>query len=186
MFTLAIAIMAAANDGGQQVFSANGTFVVPAGVTSIAAVVIGSGGANFDNDGGAGGGLSYNNAIAVTPGESLTVVAGLGATCRVHRSGTTLIQANSASGLTAGTANTTGGATSFAGRGGSSIGGGAGTYTANATGFVGTSLLGTTPGGGSTYGRGGDGNTGSGREGGAVRIIWGAGRAYPATNVGDV
>lgn len=65
--------------GGQQLFTASGTFVVPAGVTSICALAIGPGGPYFDDDGsgntgsGGGGSLSYRNAIPVTPGWTLTI-----------------------------------------------------------------------------------------------------------------
>jgi len=60
----------------------------------------------------------------------------------------------------------------------------------------GSSLLGTIPGGGVLYGAGGTNSFQYNSEGsdyifkeinpGAVRIIWGTGRAYPATNVADV
>jgi hypothetical protein len=66
---------------GQVVFSSLSTisyeFIVPNGVTSICAVVIGRGGlggnsSNRNCGGGGGGGLSYSNDIPVTPGETLT------------------------------------------------------------------------------------------------------------------
>ena len=72
---------------GQQAYTTPGTtnFVVPDGVTSISAVVVGGGGGggnDTDNtepgSGGGGGGLAYQTSIAVTPGESLTVVVGSG------------------------------------------------------------------------------------------------------------
>jgi hypothetical protein len=64
---------------GQQAYTTAGTytFVVPAGITSISAVCVGSG-ANGTN--GNGGWLSYSNSVAVTPAESLTVVVGAGGT----------------------------------------------------------------------------------------------------------
>jgi len=68
----------------QQEFPTPGTysFTVPTAVTSICAVAIGGGGggASDVNDGGGGGGagLQYRNDIAVTPGETLTVVVGSG------------------------------------------------------------------------------------------------------------
>lgn len=74
----------------QQAFTSPGTYswIVPAQVTSISAVVVGGGGslANaFDTSGnrrpraGAGGGaLSWRNSISVTPGEILTVIVGAG------------------------------------------------------------------------------------------------------------
>ena len=67
------------------VFSTAGTFswVVPSGVTSIAAVVVGGGGGargGLNYGGGGGGGLAYRNAQSVTPGETLTVIVGAGGT----------------------------------------------------------------------------------------------------------
>lgn len=65
---------------GEAAYTTEGTYsyVVPAGITQICAVAVGGGGANTTQDtGGAGGGaLSYTNNIAVTPGETLTVVVG--------------------------------------------------------------------------------------------------------------
>ena len=73
-----------------QSYTSAGTysFVVPTGGTEISAVCVGagggSGGGDFDNvaarhnNGGGGGALSYQNSIPVTPGETLTVVVGLG------------------------------------------------------------------------------------------------------------
>jgi hypothetical protein len=58
------------------------TFVVPSGVSKISVVCVGSGGGGVacscggSSIGGGGGALSYTNCIPVTPGESLTVVAG--------------------------------------------------------------------------------------------------------------
>lgn len=60
----------------------NSTFVVPVGVTSISMLCVGaSGAANnynpttlFGCGGGGGGALSYTNNVAVSPGESLTVI----------------------------------------------------------------------------------------------------------------
>ena len=83
------ALAGSANAVGQQAFTTPGTtlFVVPAGVTSISAVTIGGGGggqagvtssSNTYGRGGAGGGLRYATSIAVTPGETLTVVVGAG------------------------------------------------------------------------------------------------------------
>jgi hypothetical protein len=73
---------------GAQVFTSNGTFVVPAGATTISVVCIGGGGGGGGTSsntslstaagGGGAGALSYTNNISTTPGESLTVVVGLG------------------------------------------------------------------------------------------------------------
>lgn len=69
---------------GQQEFTTPGTytFIVPANVESISMVAVGGGGGGAQNvnDGGGGGGgaLAYSNNVAVTPGESLTVIVGKG------------------------------------------------------------------------------------------------------------
>ena len=69
---------------GQQEFTTPGTysFVVPANVESISMVAVGSGGGGAQaialGAGGGGGALAYNNNVAVTPGETLTVVVSAG------------------------------------------------------------------------------------------------------------
>jgi hypothetical protein len=73
---------------GQQQWTAAGTysFVVPPGVFYVHAVAISSGGGGArgadgdtnESPAGGGGALSYSNGIAVTPGETLTVVVPLG------------------------------------------------------------------------------------------------------------
>lgn len=67
---------------GQQLFTSSGTFIPPAGVTSVSAVLVGGGGdatpgTNYPQGGG-GGGLSWRNAMAVTPGGSYYVTVGTG------------------------------------------------------------------------------------------------------------
>ena len=64
---------------GSQAYITPGTFtfVVPAEVTKLSALCIGCGGAGhytWANSGGSGGGLAYANNIAVTPGESITII----------------------------------------------------------------------------------------------------------------
>lgn len=73
---------------GQQQWTAAGTysFVVPPGVFYVHSVVIASGGGGArgaagdtnESPAGGGGALSYSNGIAVTPGETITVVVPLG------------------------------------------------------------------------------------------------------------
>ena len=73
---------------GQVAYTSPGTYswVAPAGVTSVSAVVVGGGGGGtlptayggIPGGGGAGGGLGWKNNIAVTPGTSYTVVVGNG------------------------------------------------------------------------------------------------------------
>lgn len=106
---------------GQQAYTSAGTFTftVPNGCTSISAVCIGGGGggaSSQDSDetgaGGGGGALAYQTSIAVTPGESLTVVVGsagaagagggnnggAGGQSNINRSGTNLVAANGGAG----------------------------------------------------------------------------------------
>ena len=67
---------------GQQVFTSDGTFTVPAGVTAVSVVVVGGGGGGGPTPGpgygggGGGGALAYKNNISVTPGASITVTVG--------------------------------------------------------------------------------------------------------------
>jgi hypothetical protein len=72
---------------GQQMFTSSGTFVVPAGVTSISVVCVGGGSAGYGyydtNDenasaGGGGGALAYKNNLPVSPGQGYTVTVGAG------------------------------------------------------------------------------------------------------------
>lgn len=213
---------------GQQVFTSSGTFVVPAGVTSVSAVLVASA------NGSVGGNLRYAVAIAVTPGESLTVT--IGTTASIKRGATDLLTNTStigggnigggdggAAGTNGGGAGGAGGYSGAGGKGGNSSsgagsagsngagGGGGGGGGSNAGGGGGgagggVGLLG--PGsngtGGSLGATGGNGTGGSGGANGsgsggglygggkgttgtgAVRFIWGAGRAYPSTNVADM
>lgn len=65
---------------GQQAYTTPGTysFIVPTGVTTICAVLVGAGATGSSNFGGAGGSLRYINNLPVTPGETLTVFVGAG------------------------------------------------------------------------------------------------------------
>jgi len=73
---------------GQVEYTTAGTYswVAPAGVTSVSAVLIGGGGGGggstntggFPGGGGGGGALAWKNNIAVTPGNSYSVVVGIG------------------------------------------------------------------------------------------------------------
>jgi hypothetical protein len=80
--------LADASPAGESAYTTAGTysFVVPSGVTSIAAVAVGGGGggggspggSGQSSGGGGGGALVWGNSIPVTPGETLTVVVGAG------------------------------------------------------------------------------------------------------------
>jgi hypothetical protein len=102
---------------GQEEFTASGSFVVPAGITSISAAVVGGGGGGGGSDdsdetggGGGGGGLAYAT-FEVTPDETLTVTIGsggngggtggngaAGGASSISRAGTPLVAANGGSG----------------------------------------------------------------------------------------
>lgn len=186
---------------GQQAFT-NGTYswTAPSGVSTVAAVAIGSGtsgglggpDSNGNSNGGAGGqggSLVYNNSISVTPGASYAVTVGQNSQFQQL--------------ATTGPAQAPTGGTGFTGQpggpGGNSQGsgapggpgGGAANYDSNGNTNSGTGHQGNNQG---PYGKGGNGGRGgcfgpgsSGQAGqqGAVRIIWGSGREYPgnATSV---
>lgn len=203
----------AASSDGQQMFTASGTFVVPAGVTSICVVAIGRGATAFNEEpyvyGGGGGALAYGNSLTVSPGETLNVEIST-ARSALLRSAALLCSARAASArggatVEAGTGYE-GGTGSYNNLGLVANGGGAGGYTSiggflgfggSGNGGGGSSSLGggaggasggaPTPAGGSYGGGGGAqyGTLGAGGPG-CVRIIWGAGRAFPNTNTGDV
>lgn len=123
---------------GQQAYTTAGTFtfVVPAGVTSISAVAVGSGNQASGGLGGGGGALAYVNNISVTPGESLSVrVSGDSSkqSSYLKRSSTSLVEAGSG-----GTGVSYNGGSVIVGTGGSGGGGptakgggGAGGYSGN-------------------------------------------------------
>ena len=119
-----------------QVFTGNGTFSVPEGITSVDVLVVagGGGGSGSVSGGGGGGGLIWQEGFGVTPGSDINVVIGAGGTGGATNSpGTsgqnslfgTLEAIGGGHGAGAGTVNT------LAGDGGS--GGGGARY--NDTGF---------------------------------------------------
>ncbi|WP_290578680.1 hypothetical protein [Algiphilus sp.] len=242
----------------QQEWTTPGTyeFIVPNGITALAGLCIGAGAqgafklnsqVGSNPHGGGGGALRWRNAIAVTPGEPLTVEVGAsgpnGGDCRIRRGSTTLLWAQGGQGREGGIGTAIGGDVGGGngGRGGygrvysTAItvggGGGAGGYQGDANSETGGAAsngpgshtqslpaIATGGGGGGLDGEGAAGATnsaegGSGGENGAssggdyggggpgycytsgapvpggagaVRILWGAGRAYPDTNTADV
>jgi hypothetical protein len=216
---------AAKNIAGQLQWTTYGTFdfIVPAGVTSIAAVSIGSGGGGArgeagDTDSspaGGGGALSYSNAIPVTPGETLTIVVGQGGSAATFRGdgnpgadtgirrGATTFLLKSQGGRGGNWASAIGGAGGAAatfsigdvrysgGKGADATsftyGGWSGKYTGIGLAGSGSpatnqsaTLFGENT--GTSIGAGGRGGKSSASPGnaGAVRIMWGFGRAYPS------
>jgi len=65
---------------GQQAYTTAGTFswTAPTGVTSVCVVAVGGGAGSHEYGAGGGGGLGWKNNISVTPGQSYTVVVGVG------------------------------------------------------------------------------------------------------------
>lgn len=64
-------------------FTASGSFVVPAGVTTMMVTICGGGGAGASGSpnfagGGGGGGAVYDSIIATTPGETISITIGAG------------------------------------------------------------------------------------------------------------
>lgn len=175
---------------GQQEFSSTGTFIVPAGVSSISAVAVGAGGVGrpgtYGNGvfgtGGGGGSLRYVNNISVTPGESLTVTIGAySAATTISRNGTVLVCGAGGGDGYEGTYNIYGGSANYygtnvgtggdGGAGGNNIdgysaygtgGGGAGGYTgAGGAGASAPAGSGSNGSGGGAGGGGCGNNTGS-------------------------
>ena len=139
---------------GQAAYTTAGTFswTAPAGVTSVSVVAVGPGGQGYGvtmpNEGGGGGGLGWTNNIAVTPGNSYTIVVGAAG------SGTDSYFIS--------TATVKGGA---GGNGTATTGGAGGTYTGTGGGnggAGGTSTAGNASGGGGAGGYAGAGGKGAG------------------------
>jgi hypothetical protein len=164
---------------GQVLFTTTGTqsWTVPVGITEISAVVVGGGGGggggeSGKNDGvtgGAGGGLAYGT-IDVTPGETLTIVVGVGGT-----------------GGPSGSSGTAGGASSIA-RGATVLlqGGGGQFGQARATGTrTGGASTGTEREGGGAGGNSGGNSTDTGSGGGGAGGYGGPGGAGGTTGAGS-
>lgn len=69
--------------GRGQVFTSNGTFTIPTGVTAVKVTVVGGGGggggaANAQGSGGGGGGTAISFLTGLTPGNTLAVTVGSG------------------------------------------------------------------------------------------------------------
>ena len=184
---------------GQTLYSTSGanTFVVPAGVTSISAVAVGSGAFRISG----GGALAYANNISVTPGESLTVVvSGSGGNTQssfLRRGASTYLVRAGSAGYGSGSGYCFIGGPVVVGTGGSGGGsncsdtyggGGAGGYSGNGGG--GSSSTGASGSGGGGGGGGGraPGYEWGGGGGGGVGVLGagssGAGGAYGGTTGG--
>lgn len=200
---------------GQMQWTTPGTYqwTVPAGVKSVSFCAIGAGTSGYVHDvnymgiryrgyGGSGGQYIYRAAHAVTPGQVITVVVGSGGT---YASGTNNIAGNGG-GISsfAGIATPTpGGSMGYGPANGSKFGNDAGWPTKPSGNDLGngngmgtdlktgaqvarTNLNGAACGGGGTgTWTGTSGSKTKGGDGG-VRVIWGPGRAFPYTLIGDV
>jgi len=138
-------------------FTSSTIFTVPAGITTIAEILIvaggGSGGGGGLSGGGGAGGVIYTTSLAVAPGSNLTVTIGAGGASAVGASGNA--GGNSVFGPLVATGGGGGGAfsgTSAGGNGGSGGGGGANNGPGGSgivgQGFNGGNSTSTTQGGG--------------------------------------
>jgi hypothetical protein len=117
---------------GQQAYTTAGTYswTAPAGVTTVSVVCVGGGGSGgsqvFPKTGGGGGGLGWKNAISVVPGQSYTVVVGVGGPNGSSGPGgnSYFINLSTVAGLGGAGGDTGGAGGSFAGDGGASGGNG--------------------------------------------------------------
>lgn len=159
------------------------TWVAPAGVTSVKALVIAGGGAGGSNGGGGGaGGMIYNAAVSVTPGTSYTVTVGRGGHTRNQGNATNSVF-SSLTAVAGGNGATY--AVSAAQNGGS---GGGGTLGNNTPG-TGTAGQGNAGGAGNngnsgnTYYHGGGGGAGSAGTAGGSGGAGGAGLVNSITGI---
>lgn len=140
-------------------YTASNTLVVPAGCYVMRGYAFGAGAAGTTSNSGGGGGCAYGD-IAVVPGQTVTVTISAGVSTVVY-GGVTLLTANAASGVTAGTASKHASVTN-----GGAYSGGAGTTGSQPGGASSGSPLGTGYSGGTGVGAGG-GWGGVGGNGGA-------------------
>lgn len=157
--------------GVNTTFNSSGTFIVPANVYSIDALIIaggGGGGGGASGGGGGAGGVREVTGIPVTPGQTLTITVGAGG------AGTT------GTGNSGGNSAILNGATTLA----SAVGGGGG-GPESSSGLAG----GSGGGAGGVAGSGGAGTAGQGNTGGtnasAVRHAGGGGGAGAAGGAGS-
>ena len=144
-------------------YTASGTLVVPPGVYVLRPYAFGAGAAGTTANSGGGGGCAYGD-IAVVPGQTVTLTIAAGVATVVYAA-VTLLTANAAAGVTAGTASkhasvTNGGA--FSGGAGAALGGGASSGSPLGAGVAGNNLGGSGWGGAAgSWGAGGVGGPAS-------------------------
>lgn len=191
-------------------YTANGTFTVPAGVTTVKVEAWGGGGAgggtfagfgSSTGGGGGGGAFKRNNSLGVTAGSAITVTVGAGGTGATNANGTNggnsdfggLVTADGGKGGKKGNNGAGGGSTSgthnggagAAGSGGKSGGGGGGAGASgnggNASGMTG----GTGGSGGGGTGASGRDDSGDGYDAVALSAGGGGGRSnFLGTSIG--
>jgi hypothetical protein len=163
---------------GQQLFTSSGTWVAPAGVTSVSVLLVGGGDGGYYtfntrcDDFGCindfryfiynGGDLRYSNNVSVTPGQSYTITVGAGG-IGARNGGGTSAQTSSAFGINAGTggANSTGISSTI-------LGGNGGNGTSLSGSLLEYGQSSTTP-GGWNGGSGAGGYSGNGGTGGRTK-----------------
>jgi hypothetical protein len=145
------------------------TFIVPAGVTSVSVVCVGGGMGGGVSDGGRAGSLGWKNNIAVTPGNSHSIVVGSGGTGR--NDGQSGNQGTDSYFFTpTGSAIVGGFGSPYAGYYGDGGGNGAQTNSSGGNGAGGYTGNGGTPGAAGDYqGTPGNGTAGTGGAGGGGR-----------------
>lgn len=164
-----------------QVFTGNGTYTIPTGVTAVKVTVVGGGGgggnatyvcAHGSGGGGGGGGTAIKYLTSLTPGNTLSVTVGGGGGATAT-GGTSSVSSGSQSISTISGVGGSGGASGAGGSGNGGSGGsssGGDMNSAGGGGDVGQGQSQTAQGGASMFGGGGRGTQGS--TGGE------AGRAY--------
>jgi len=153
-------------------FTSSGTFSVPSGLTSVNVLVVAGGGGGGGSGGGGGGsgGLIYRPAFPVTPGGTVTVTVGNGASGGGYDLAQNAVNnpATVGSDSVFGTLTAKGGGGGSGGRGMTQPGapggsGGGARGESGLTGKIGQGIQPTQPGDSGTYGfgtNGGDGNSG--------------------------
>lgn len=170
----------------KQIFTVNGTFTIPVGVTAVKVSVIaaggaGGGGANTPVNGGGGGsgGLGLKWLSALTPGNTLTVAVGAGGTGVSAGVGNTGGDSSISSGTQAITTVTAKGGVGGDAAGAASQGGAGGATGTNgdinAGGNTGMTTLGTVGGSGAGSHLGGGGKGGNGGVGNPASAPGGGG-----------
>lgn len=115
-----------------QVFDADGTFTVPAGVTEVYYFIVGGGGGGGTAGGGGGGGAVQFGFTSVTPADAMPVVVGAGGAASSDGSDSTFAGFTADGGGAGGASNTAGNAGGCGGGGGGHTGGGTSTHAGGA------------------------------------------------------